>query len=149
MDDRIADLAGIVAALLTSRIKEARSQATEWGNAAASPPGLETPAETDSCSRSSREGSSGQAARVCWRGAHSSAAACPLGATEQEALARIQGPSGWRSGLENLGCPNQGSAELGCHGTSFSHWQDGLARMWISFPYSGRVPPPSSQRTWV
>ena len=79
MDDRIADLVGIVAALLTSRIKEARSQATEWVNAAASPPGLETPAETDSCSRSSREGSSGQADRVRWRGAHSSAAACPPG----------------------------------------------------------------------
>lgn len=42
MDDRISDLLGIVAALLTSRSKEARSQATEWVNAAASPPGLET-----------------------------------------------------------------------------------------------------------
>lgn len=56
MDDRIADLLGIVTALLTSRSKEAWSQATEWVNAAASPPGLETPAETDSCSRPGCQG---------------------------------------------------------------------------------------------
>ena len=79
-----------------------RSQATEWVNMAASLPGLETPGETDCCSTSSCEGSSGQAARVHWRGAHSSAAAClpgdhRAGSPSQDSEPfRMEG-QGWRT----------------------------------------------------
>ena len=64
------------------------------------------------------------------------------GTIEQGALARIQSPSGWRVRAGELRLPKPGVCieSLGVTGTSFSHWQGGLARMWIRFPYSCQVP---------
>lgn len=126
-------------------------QAAEWSEARLPPTGLETPGETYSCGMSSCEGSSGQAHRATGEG--SLWGSClPLGTTGQEPSPGFRALQDGGSALENLRCPNQGSAlKLGVHGDSILQ---SLAR-WVSQDVDKlpllqvHAPPPSSQRTWV
>lgn len=118
-----------------------RSQAAEWVSAAASPTGLETPGETNSCGMSSCEGSSGQAARAHWRGAHSRAAACLWGPQGREPSPGFRALQDGGSALENLHCPNQGSALRAW----VSQGLHSVTGRWVSqdvdkLPYSGPLP---------